>query len=403
MSSRRSVERVVGKRLDGAGYGRRTRRFGSRVASLAVVGLLGLGGCAVIDQTFGTSLGESGQQAATKVNEAAVKVNEAATGAQDAALAARALSIFGPLPKSVPNPRNLGTPAKIDLGRKLYYDPRLSKNHDISCNSCHMLDAYGVDNEPTSPGHRGQRGERNSPTVYNAALHTAQFWDGRAADVEEQAKGPVLNPIEMALPSEDHAVRVLRSIPGYAEPFAAAFPTQLQPVTYDNMAKAIGAFERNLTTPGRFDAFMKGDLDALSAQEKRGLDTFLTVGCATCHMGSAVGGTLYRKLGQIFPYETEDVGREAVTGQASDRHVFKVPSLRNVAETGPWFHDGSITSLEEAVRIMAWHQLGQELDATQKADLVAFLRSLTGEIDQDYIARPSLPPNGPDTPAPDPT
>jgi cytochrome c peroxidase len=320
-----------------------------------------------------------------------------------AALMGQASNIFGTLPRSVPNPDNPSSDAKIDLGRMLYYDTRLSKNHDIACNSCHQLDRFGVDGEATSPGHRGQRGDRNSPTVYNAALHVAQFWDGRAPDVEAQAKGPVLNPIEMASASEESVVAMLLTIPGYGPAFAAAFPDDAEPVSYENMARAIGAFERQLTTPGRFDRFLSGEADALSAAEREGLETFITSGCMSCHMGPAVGGTLYRKLGFVFPYETEDVGRESLTGEAGDKHVFKVPSLRNIAETGPYFHDGSIESLPEAVRIMGYHQLGLELDDAQIASIVTFLGSLTGEVDEAYIARPELPESGPNTPAPDPS
>jgi cytochrome c peroxidase len=330
---------------------------------------------------------------------------EASSSAAEAtavSLVEQVAGLYEKLPSSAPNPDNPVTDAKADLGRMLYYDARLSKNHDISCNSCHQLDAFGVDGEPTSPGHRGQRGGRNSPTVYNAALHVAQFWDGRASDVEAQAKGPVLNPIEMASPSEEHVVAVLRSIPGYAPAFAAAFPESDDPISYDNMARAIGAFERKLMTPGRFDEFLDGDATALDEQERRGLATFLSVGCNTCHTGPAIGGELYRKLGFIFPYETADPGREEVTGLEADRHQFKVPSLRNVAETGPYFHDGSIATLEEAVRIMAYHQAGQELEADQIADVVAFLGSLTGEVDVAYVTPPELPASGPTTPAPDP-
>jgi cytochrome c peroxidase len=320
-----------------------------------------------------------------------------------AQLVSQAGTIFGVLPESVPNPDNPISREKIDLGRMLYYDARLSKNHDISCNSCHQLDRFGVDGEPTSPGHRGQRGDRNSPTVYNAALHVAQFWDGREPDVEAQAKGPVLNPIEMAAPSAEAVVAVLNSIPGYVTAFGEAFPDDADPVSYDNMARAIGAFERRLTTPGRFDRFLAGDVDALSKDEQRGLQTFIGKGCVSCHMGPAVGGTLYRKIGFVIPYETEDPGRENVTGEESDRHVFKVPSLRNVARTGPWFHDGSIGRLSEAVRLMGHHQLGVELDYKEVADIVAFLNSLTGVVDKAYVAKPSLPESGHDTPAPDPT
>jgi cytochrome c peroxidase len=345
-------------------------------------------------------------EAAAKPEPAAVPEPAAASPAADpavVALAEKASMILKPLPTSAPNPENEATPAKVDLGRMLYYDTRLSKSQQLSCNSCHKLDAFGVDNEPTSPGHKGARGDRNSPTVYNAALHIAQFWDGRAADVEAQAKGPVLNPIEMAMADEQSVVAVLRSIPGYAAPFAAAFPGEADPISYDNMARAIGAFERNLMTPGRLDAFMGGDYAALSEQERRGLETFFAVGCNSCHTGPTLGGQLYRKLGFVFAYETKDPGREKVTSDPADRHVFKVPSLRNVAKTGPWFHDGSITSLDEVVRLMGYHQVGITLEPAQIADLVAFLGALTGEVDADYVAMPALPESGPETPKPDPS
>ncbi|MGB0619512.1 MAG: cytochrome-c peroxidase [Myxococcota bacterium] len=335
-------------------------------------------------------------------NEAPLEPS-AAEIAASSALVERAKATLGVLPSEVPNPDNPRTDAKVDLGRMLYYDARLSKNHDVSCNSCHMLDSFGVDNQPNSPGHRGQRGDRSSPTVYNAALHVAQFWDGRAPDVEAQAKGPVLNPIEMAMPSEAVVLEVLGSIPGYVDAFAVAFPDEETPLTYDNMARAIGVFERSLTTPSRFDAFLEGELNALTAQEQRGLDTFLSVGCNSCHNGPAIGGMLYRKLGFIFPYETEDPGRENVTGSPVDRHVFKVQSLRNITETAPYLHDGSVATLPEMVRIMGKHQIGIDLSDEQVADIIAFLGALTGEPDAEYIAKPVLPESGPDTPAPDPS
>ncbi|MBK7952134.1 MAG: cytochrome-c peroxidase [Deltaproteobacteria bacterium] len=375
---------------------------------LLVIGLVA--GCS--DQKGSEATSSSSTEPATApTSPEAAPAAEATPSAADpaiAALAEKANTILKPLPTSAPNPENEGTQAKIDLGRMLYYDTRLSKNHDLSCNSCHQLDKFGVDNEPTSPGHKGARGDRNSPTVYNAALHIAQFWDGRAADVEAQAKGPVLNPVEMAMPSDVSVEAILDSIPGYASLFAAAFPGEADPITYDNMARAIGAFERNLMTPGRLDAFMGGDLAALSEQERRGLETFFAVGCNSCHTGPALGGQLYRKLGFVFAYyeakdETKDPGREKVTADPADRHVFKVPSLRNVAKTGPWFHDGSITSLEEAVRLMGYHQVGLTLEPAQIADLVAFLGALTGEVDAAYVAKPTLPESGPNTPKPDPS
>jgi len=328
----------------------------------------------------------------------------AAPSATDrAALRARARGVFGRLPAEASNPANPVTDAKVALGRTLYYDARLSKNHDVSCNSCHLLGSFGVDGEPTSPGHRGQRGERNSPTVYNAALHVAQFWDGRAADVEEQAKGPVLNPVEMAMPSEAAVVAVLQSIPGYAPLFEAAFPEDAQPISYDNMARAIGAFERRLMTPSAFDAFLAGNDAALTDAQVAGAVAFMDTGCISCHMGPAIGGSLYRKLGLVNPYATEDPGREKVTGDPADRHVFKVPGLRNVARTGPWLHDGSVASLDQVISIMAEHQLGRSLDPDQGADIRAFLESLTGTLETALIAPPTLPPSGPDTPAPDPS
>jgi cytochrome c peroxidase len=325
------------------------------------------------------------------------------TAAADDSLAERARSAFGVLPEVVENPENPATESRVGLGRQLYFDTRLSVNHDISCSSCHRLDGFGVDGEVTSPGHKGQRGDRNSPTVYNAALHATQFWDGRAADVEAQASGPVTNPVEMAMPDAAAVDRVLRSIPGYANGFAAAFPDDTQPVSFANAALAIAAFERTLLTPAPLDAFIAGDTGALDPAEQRGLELFLGAGCTSCHFGAAVGGALFQKLGLIHAYETEDPGRFKVTGQESDRGYFKVPGLRNVAMTGPWFHDGSIATLGDAVRKMAWHQLGRELSEAEVADLVAFLGALTGSPSAEMMAVPELPPSGPDTPAPDPS
>ncbi len=324
-------------------------------------------------------------------------------GPDRAALRARANQILGSLPDEATSESHPISEAKITLGRMLYFDPRFSKAQQISCNSCHGLATSGVDGEPTSPGHFAQRGRRNSPTVYNAAFHVAQFWDGRAADVEAQAKGPVLNPIEMGMPDEAAVLAVVRSIPGYPPLFEAAFPGEKDPISYDNFARAIGAFERRLVTSDRFDAFLEGNDTALSDSEVAGLETFLDTGCTACHMGPTIGGTLYQKLGLVEPYPTTDTGRFEVTQIETDRQFFKVPSLRNVEETGPWFHDGSIKTLDEAIRIMARHQLGKSLDAAQIASLHAFLASLTGSADAAYIAMPELPPSGPATPAPDPS
>ena len=287
----------------------------------------------------------------------------------------------------------------------LYYEKRLSKNHDISCNSCHQLDKYGVDGEATSPGHKGQRGGRNSPTSYNAALHLAQFWDGRAADVEEQAKGPILNPIEMAMPDEASVLKVLKSMPEYVEMFAAAFEGEGEAaVTYDNLAKAIGAFERKLVTPSRWDDFLKGNEAVLSDEEKKGFVEFANAGCITCHSGPGVGGNMYQKLGLVKAWPNQkDVGREEVTKNKADNMMFKVPSLRNIAKTGPYFHDGSVASLEEAVKMMAEHQLGKTLTDEQVKSIVTFLNVLTGTIPEEYVKEPKLPASTDATPKPDPS
>lgn len=307
------------------------------------------------------------------------------------------LASFKALAKATPKPEDK---AKIDLGRQLYYENRLSKGQDISCNSCHKLDTFGVDNQPTSTGYKGQKGGRNSPTSLNAFMHIAQFWDGRAADVEAQAKGPVLNPVEMAMTDEKAVVAVLNSIPEYKTAFAAAFPGTPDPVTYDNMAAAIGAFERNLTTPGRFDKYLGGDATALTAEEKAGLDLFVKTGCTACHNGATVGGNSYQKLGAVVPFETKDTGREQVTKKPEDKFMFKVPSLRNVDKTAPYFHDGSVATLDDAIAKMAKHQLGKDLTPAEVASIATFLKALTGEVDAAYVAKPTLPASGPTTPKP---
>jgi len=311
------------------------------------------------------------------------------------------LEIFAPLPAAVAG-QTQATEEQIALGRMLYYEPRLSKSQTISCNTCHDLAKYGVDGEPTSDGHKGQKGDRNSPTVYNAAAHFAQFWDGRAPDVEEQAKGPVLNPVEMAMPGEKKVVAVLESMPEYVDLFQKAFPADKKPITYDNMAKAIGAFERRLMTPSRWDALLAGDEKALSAEELVGLKTFLDTGCQSCHNGALLGGTTYQKMGAVKPYtRSADPGRFRLTKNEADKAVFKVPSLRNIEKTGPYYHDGGVASLEEAVRMMAEHQLGRTLTPKQTRQIVDFLKVLTGRIDPEYLKPPALPKSTAKTPKPD--
>ncbi|MEM9458104.1 MAG: cytochrome c peroxidase [Myxococcota bacterium] len=323
-------------------------------------------------------------------------------GVSVAALLEKAKTHFQPLPEAAESPTNPSTEEKIALGRMLYFDKRLSKDRDLSCASCHDLAGYGVDvrkeggkRVATSMGHNGQKGDRNSPSVYNAGLYLAQFWDGRAPNLEEQAKGPVLNPVEMAMPDEATVEATLAAIPDYARAFAAAFPGQPKPVTYDNMARAIGAFERQLMTPGPFDDFLSGKLTALDEHQLRGLDLFIESGCIQCHNGAAIGGDMFKKLGAVKAWEgVEDEGRAKITKSPDDKFVFKVPSLRNITETGPYLHDGSITSLDEMVQKMAEHQVAKgEFAPEELAAVVEFLGSLKGELPAEYIAAPTLPPD----------
>ena len=308
------------------------------------------------------------------------------------------LGMFQPIMEAAENPANPLTDAKVDLGRMLYYDTRLSKNRTVSCNSCHDLASFGDDGLATSKGIDAQLGGRSAPTVYNAAIHIAQFWDGRAADVEAQAVGPILNPIEMGMPDEAYVLRVLKSIPGYVEAFAKAFPEDPESVTYANVGKAIGAFERKLMTPSKFDDFLKGDEKALTDAEKHGLNLFVTTGCTVCHNGMGVGGHLYQKLGLVKEWPTKDLGRFAATKNEADKYFFKVPSLRNITETAPYLHDGSIASLEEMVAKMAEYQLGRTISAEDTKAIVTFLGSLKGRVDENFIKKPELPADGPDTP-----
>jgi cytochrome c peroxidase len=313
------------------------------------------------------------------------------------------LKAFAPLPEVAQGKEPL-TEEKVTLGRMLYYDARLSKSQKISCNSCHALTQYGVDNEPTSDGYKGQKGTRNSPTVYNAAFHFVQFWDGRAPNVEEQAKGPVLNPVEMAMKSAKQVIAVLKSMPEYVDAFKKAFPNDKDPVTYDNMGKAIGAFERKLITPARWDKFLKGDQAALTTDEKAGFNTFMASGCQACHAGALLGGSMFQKIGAVKPWpETSDPGRSKVTGNDADKLMFKVPSLRNVEKTGPYFHNGQTATLQEAISMMADHQLGKTLSDADIQSIATWMKSLTGVIPADYIKPPELPKSTSRTPKPSET
>lgn len=313
------------------------------------------------------------------------------------ALAMEALPERPPVPADNPQ-----TEAKISLGKQLFFDPRLSASGTVSCNSCHNVMGSGTDNIRTSFGVEGKRGGRNSPTVWNSAYLSAQFWDGRAATLEDQAKGPILNPVEMAMPDETSAVERIRAIPGYVQQFKSVFGGA-EPVTYDNIAKAIASYERTLITPNSpFDRFMKGDKTALSASAQRGMQTVQEAGCTACHSGPVFAGPAALAVGQgffqRFPIFTdneyvskykldEDPGRFESTGKEADRHMWRVPTWRNVALTAPYFHNGSVDTLDEAVRVMAKTQLDRDLSEQQVVDIVAFLDSLTGEFSEQTLPR----------------
>ncbi|MEN9443547.1 MAG: Cpx [Bacteroidota bacterium] len=318
---------------------------------------------------------QSTSQADTLAQESMPKVS-----AEEQALIDGYSKLFGVLPSKAENAANPSSEAKIALGKQLYFDARLSKSGNISCNSCHNLASYGVDNLPVSLGHKWQKGVRNSPTTLNAALHFVQFWDGREPDVEAQAKGPETNPIEMGAPHPQFVVDRLKSIPEYQQQFDAVFAGDSVTLTYDNMAKAIGAFERTLLTPSRFDAYLAGDAQAITADEKKGIETFKAVGCTTCHIGPLLGGNMFQKFGLVKPFTTykisNDLGKAAVTKNEADKYMFKVPSLRNSTRTYPYFHDGSIWNLEQAIRIMADTQLGKQLTDPEVRDITNFMATL---------------------------
>ncbi|MEF3046378.1 cytochrome-c peroxidase [Pseudotabrizicola sp. L79] len=315
----------------------------------------------------------------------------------------RALGEFRPLPSTLPAVKdNPLTPEKIALGKALFFDPRLSASGVFSCASCHNLATGGDDNMETSVGHGWQKGPRNAPTALNAVLNEAQFWDGRAADLAEQAKGPVEAGVEMAN-TADNLVATLESMPQYVEWFAESFPGEDAPVSFDNMAKAIEAFEATLLTPAPFDAWLNGDDDALSDEAKAGLALFIDKGCSSCHSGVNVGGHGYYPFGLIEKPGSEilppnDKGRFAVTGTADEEYVFRAAPLRNIALTAPYFHSGKVWDLSVAVEIMAESQLGEAFAPEETAQMVAFLDSLTGTLPE--VTLPVLPPETASTPRP---
>lgn len=290
--------------------------------------------------------------------------------------------------------------AMVELGKKLYFDPRLSKSGFISCNSCHNLSMGGTDNLKTSIGHNWQQGPINAPTVLNSSMNVAQFWDGRAADLKEQAGGPIANPGEMAF-THTLALEVLESIPAYVTEFTRVFGPDC--INIDQVTEAIAEFEKTLVTPNsRFDQWLLGDTSAITSEELAGYQLFKNSGCVACHMGPALGGTSFQKMGLVAPYETENTaqGLAAVTGKDADRFRFKVPTLRNVELTYPYFHDGEADTLSEAVDVMGRLQLGRKFEQTDIDKIVAFLKTLTGE--QPSFVLPELPPSTDKTPRPAP-
>ena len=298
----------------------------------------------------------------------------------------------------IPTSTNLNV-AKVELGKKLFFEPRLSKSGFLSCNSCHNLATGGADNLPSSIGHKWQIGPINSPTVLNSKFNLAQFWDGRAKDLKEQAGGPIANPGEMAS-THEIAVQVLQSIPEYVHSFNAVYG--VKKITIDQVTDAIAVFEETLTTPNsRFDKWLRGDDNAITKAELEGYRLFEDKGCTACHNGIGVGGTSYQKFGIVEPYEkdTKTLGRYNVTKEEEDKYVFKVPLLRDIELTSPYFHDASSWNLSEAVDVMAKYQLGVKITDDENKKIVAFLKTLTGE--QPLIIYPVLPPSTVNTPKPD--
>lgn len=331
-------------------------------------------------------------------------VASVAASADDPALLKDAQTYFKPIPSMVPAVKNNAvTHEKVELGKMLFFDPRLSASHLISCNTCHNLSMGGDDNLETSIGHGWAKGPRNAPTVLNAVFNKAQFWDGRAADLKTQAKGPIQAGVEM---NNTPVVveETLRSIPTYVDKFKVAFPNEAQPVTFDNLAKAVEAFEATLTTPAsRFDQFLEGNMHALNDQEKQGLRLFMDKGCVACHGGVNFGGEDYYPFGvvekpgaNILP--AKDRGRFEVTKTADEQYVFRAAPLRNIALTAPYFHSGKVWDLKQAVSIMAASQLGAKLTDEEVDAIVAFLKTLTGE--QPRVEMPILPVSTDETPMP---
>ena len=325
------------------------------------------------------------------------------TSIEDTQLLARAQQIFKPLPADASTPQRPLSPERVALGRALFFEPRLSSDGRISCASCHQASFSGAEPLALSVGPHGKVLPRNVPTVFNSALQFAQHYGGNRADVEEQAMMSLLSPFAYANADYPSAEAKLRALPGYRAMFEKSFPGEAEPVTAVNWGKAIGAYERTLLTPAPFDRYLKGDNMSLSVQAKHGLDKFMSFGCGGCHNGVNVGGQTFQKFGVKEDYwlatgskpmevlKGIDKGRFHDTNNEADSYMFKVQQLRNVAVTPPYFHDGSVARLDDAVRIMGRLQLGRDLGPADVSDIVAFLESLTGEVPVQFANAPILP------------
>ncbi len=321
----------------------------------------------------------------------------AAVAGPDEDLIARAKAVFGPLPVSMPSADNPITPEKVRLGNILFFESRISVDGTVSCAKCHPPGLYAADGLRKAIGNHCKENPRNSPTILNAADQISAHWIGNRTGVEDQARQALTGPPAFGMPNNESVEKILKGMKGYVALFKAAFPADKDPVTVENFAKAVGAYERTLMSPAPFDDFMQGNAGALSEQQKRGLRAFMDTGCLTCHFSPYLGGKLYQKFGVFEPYQKYtksaqvDEGRYAVTKNESDRFLFKVPVLRNVAMTPPYFHDGSVDRLVDAITIMAKVQLARDLTSGQADDIAAFLHSLTGKLPESLARVPALP------------
>jgi len=307
-----------------------------------------------------------------------------------------AIALF--LPIAAPAaPQDSVSAQRLELGRRLFFENRVSMDGNISCAFCHLPEKQASDGLPKSIGVFGKENPRNAPSVFNAALNFRQHWRGDRESLEEQAEKALLGPASFGNPDAATAMGKLKAIPAYAEAFKKAFPDEAEPIAAKNWGRAIATYERTLLTPSKFDAFLEGDASALNGKEQAGLRKFIDLGCAGCHNGAGVGGGSFQKFGVFGDYWREtgvavpDKGRADVTKSDADLYVFKVAGLRNVAQTAPYFHDGSVEDLDKTVRVMARAQLGKTLPEADAADLVAFLGALTGKIPANYAAPDPYP------------